>query len=328
MQTDARPCVFNTWQLRLGMLFAFPAFVLFPTLGRCDVEKQQPKKRDVVKFETSKPHQVEAVFVDGSKMKLDWLDDLIVFQTPYGNLSIPVADIKKIEFGFRLTKQDDERLQKAVKDLGSTDFRTRAAATNDLLKLGAKAYPTLVQLAKENNPEVAKRVAKALEKITKDIPEKDLNRSVDDVLYTGNSKITGRLITSRFLTKTFQFGLQKMEVAHLARITVPSKAQDAAVIVLPDPGNLRAFQQHIGKTLTFRVTGAPPKTAGAWGTTVYTLDSRLGVAAVHAGVLKPGQTGNVKLIVLGPQPAFQGSTQNGIVSSPYGAYPGYQILPR
>ncbi|MGF1582343.1 MAG: LCCL domain-containing protein, partial [Gemmataceae bacterium] len=90
----------------------------------------------------------------------------------------------------------------------------------------------------------------------------------------------------------------------------------------------RPNQHPIGQTLAFRVTGPPPKTAGAWGTTVYTLDSRLAVAAVHAGVLESGQTATVRVIVLGPQPAFQASNQNGITSSPYGAYPGYQILPR
>jgi hypothetical protein len=50
------------------------------------------------------------------------------------------------------------------------------------------------------------------------------------------------------------------------------------------------------------------------------------VAAVHAGVLKIGQTGNVKVTILGPMAGFIGSTQNGVTSSPYANYPGaYQI---
>jgi hypothetical protein len=61
---------------------------------------------------------------------------------------------------------------------------------------------------------------------------------------------------------------------------------------------------------------------GLWGTDVYTLDSNLALAAVHAGALKPGQAGTVKVKILGPQPAFQGSVRNGITSSPYGPYNG------
>jgi len=34
--------------------------------------------------------------------------------------------------------------------------------------------------------------------------------------------------------------------------------------------------------------------AALWGSDIYTLDSTLGMAAVHAGVVKAGQTGVVK----------------------------------
>ena len=81
----------------------------------------------------------------------------------------------------------------------------------------------------------------------------------------------------------------------------------------------------IGQTLTFRVTGHVGSTL--WGTDMYTLDSGLATAAVHAGVLKVGETGNVRVQILGPQGAFLGSTRHGLTSSDYGGYPGaYRIL--
>ena len=57
-----------------------------------------------------------------------------------------------------------------------------------------------------------------------------------------------------------------------------------------------------------------------WGTDIYTLDSTLGLAALHAGVLKQGQTGTVKVTILGPQPAFLGSVRNGVTTNDYGRY--------
>ena len=66
-----------------------------------------------------------------------------------------------------------------------------------------------------------------------------------------------------------------------------------------------------------------------WGTDIYTLDSSLSVAAVHMGVLKPGQTGYVRVTILGPTANFSGSTRNGLSSSNFQNYPGaYKVHAR
>ena len=61
------------------------------------------------------------------------------------------------------------------------------------------------------------------------------------------------------------------------------------------------------------------------GTDTYTVESPLAVAAVHAGVLKAGQTGVVKVKMMGPQAAFQGSTRNGVTTNGFGPYVGYTV---
>jgi hypothetical protein len=53
----------------------------------------------------------------------------------------------------------------------------------------------------------------------------------------------------------------------------------------------------------------------------YTADSSLAVAAVHAGALKEGQTGVVKVTIFPGQDNYQGMPRNGITSSSYGSYP-------
>ena len=58
----------------------------------------------------------------------------------------------------------------------------------------------------------------------------------------------------------------------------------------PDPGALTAYRGQNGRRLAFMVTG---RTNGSiWGSDTYTDNSNLGTAAVHAGLLKPGQTGH------------------------------------
>lgn len=91
-----------------------------------------------------------------------------------------------------------------------------------------------------------------------------------------------------------------------------------------DPGDLGAFEAQVGKTLRFKVTGAV--TGSVWGTDVYTTDSSLATAAVHAGVLRAGQTGVVRVKIVAPPPQFAGSSKNGVATSAWGAFTGaYQV---
>ncbi len=85
-----------------------------------------------------------------------------------------------------------------------------------------------------------------------------------------------------------------------------------------DPGTLTAFTGLAGRTLAFEVTGST--TGAVWGTDLYTADSRLAVAAVHAGVLAPGQTGIVEVTIYPGQQRYNGSNQNGVRSNNWGSY--------
>lgn len=92
-----------------------------------------------------------------------------------------------------------------------------------------------------------------------------------------------------------------------------------ALGILPDPGVLHLTEADIGKTMIFEVRGSTQ--GSVWGSEVYTADSHLGTAAVHAGVLKPGQKGLVRVRVLGGQQKYMGSTLRGVTTQPYGPWP-------
>ena len=57
-----------------------------------------------------------------------------------------------------------------------------------------------------------------------------------------------------------------------------------------------------------------------WGTDIYSGDSTLGAAAVHAGLLNPGQTDFLKVTVVPPPDRFPGTPRNGVTSTEYGRY--------
>jgi hypothetical protein len=87
--------------------------------------------------------------------------------------------------------------------------------------------------------------------------------------------------------------------------------------VAPDPGTLQGFP--IGRTFLFEVTGATDGGA-VWGTDVYTSDSNLSTAAVHAGVLRPGESGVVLVRTLPGRPSYAGSQRRGVSSSSWDAW--------
>ena len=85
-----------------------------------------------------------------------------------------------------------------------------------------------------------------------------------------------------------------------------------------NPGNLSGYQQKIDQTFYFDVTGRAHGTI--WGSEIYTCDSNLSKAAVHAGVLKVGQRGIVKVTILRSPNEHVGSIANGIASANWGPF--------
>lgn len=98
------------------------------------------------------------------------------------------------------------------------------------------------------------------------------------------------------------------------------------VQALADPGNLVAFRSRVGETFAIRVMGAAQ--GSVWGSDVYTDDSVLARAAVHAGLVAVGQTAVVQVTILPGQPSYAAATRNGVDSAAYGAWSGsYAFAP-
>lgn len=91
--------------------------------------------------------------------------------------------------------------------------------------------------------------------------------------------------------------------------------------VRPDPGNLTDFTAaDAGRVVLVEVVGNPD--GSVWGTDVYTSDSRLAAAAVHAGILREGERGLVRVtLVDGDGLFYQGSLRHGVTTFDYGPYP-------
>lgn len=90
-------------------------------------------------------------------------------------------------------------------------------------------------------------------------------------------------------------------------------------------GNLNAYRGQVGKELSIQTIGS--LNGRVWGDGIYTDDSEIAAAAVHAGLLKPGQQGIVRIVILPGQESYASATHNGVESSDYGSWGGsYQFV--
>lgn len=96
--------------------------------------------------------------------------------------------------------------------------------------------------------------------------------------------------------------------------------------VRTDPGVLTEFSvADAGRMALIEVVGRVD--GSVWGTDVYTADSRLAVAAVHAGIVREGERGLVRVVIVdGSEHTFAGTDRNGVLSYDYATYPvAYRI---
>lgn len=277
------------------------------------------------------PGAVEVQFTDKSTLKLVLADERIEIQTRHGKLQIPAVDVLRIEFAQRLPEAMVEAIDRLLGQLRDPDPDVQKAAGAELLAMRDQALLPLMKAAGSGDPSIAPQAAKLLGRLQAIVPKKDLEAIRDhDFIETAGEKIAGRITMPSLKVRTSQFGELALKLADARSLRHQSLSAPEVIreeiVALPDPGNLQVYNRQHGKVLAFTVTG---KIDGGhvWGTDVYTTDSQLSKAAVHAGVIRPGETGVVRVKILPSPDSFAGSTKNGVTTSNYGRFSGaYQIL--
>jgi hypothetical protein len=161
--------------------------LLLPWAGFCHEQQGDNNKND-------EPIRSELRFMDDSVVRVFLLPEQLEVVTRFGKLHVPVSEIQRIEFGVRCPIGLEPRIGQAIEDLGSEVYKTREAALRNLIEWGPYAYPRLYRVSKSNQPEVAKRVGMALEKIRAKHPARNLRLREDDVIVTSYFTMVGRRI--------------------------------------------------------------------------------------------------------------------------------------
>jgi len=179
----------------------------------------------------SRVGEVEVSFANGSLVRMVLAQDNIEIETQYGKLSVPVRDIRRIDFGLHLPEGADKKIELAIKQLASAEFKERDAAMRELIAHGAHAYPALMQAARKGEPEVVKRAQDAIVKIRSQVPAKELQLGHDDKVMTPKFTIVGRITTPSFKAQTEYFGEVQLSPASLRHVRVLIEPRETEVLV-------------------------------------------------------------------------------------------------
>jgi hypothetical protein len=296
--------------------FALPIGLVFASLHGMPaaVQPAQPKPAAV---------DVEVRCLDDSTMKLKLLDERLEVVTKYGKLEIPATDIRRIEFAARVPSEVTARVSLLISNLNHPDFEMREKATAELREFKERGYPLLVKAVKNSDPEISRRAEETVKYLQQRVPAAQLEAREMDVIHTDDCKITGKLSAASLRVQTSMFGEQALKLTDVRSLkSLNGNSTEEGVNAAAAPGNMMAYQNQYGKELAFTVS--PPANGQApsvWGTDIYTLDSNLAGAALHAGLVQPGQSHVVRVRIVTSPAQYTGSARNGITSSPYGTYP-------
>lgn len=98
----------------------------------------------------------------------------------------------------------------------------------------------------------------------------------------------------------------------------PAGAQVALGVGPLEPAG--AFRDAVGEPKTFVCPASDGSKASVYGTDIYLDSSPICAAAIHAGVLEPGVSGAVTLVMGKGADGVKGSERNGITSLSYGSW--------
>jgi hypothetical protein len=178
-----------------------------------------------------------------------------------------------------------------------------AIVVRDLIRALQAGNPVTIP---EDAPAAAKEVLKQHEQDVAEIPKKaeeSIKKQRDAVL------VELKKVQDAFCKEA------KLDEAVAVRDLIRN-LKAGVTNALPDPGYINNAATDIGKVFFYEVTGVK-EGQQIYGTDIYTTGSHLGMAAVHCGLLRPGQKGIVKVTILGPQDSYTASTRNGVTSIAY-----------
>jgi hypothetical protein len=177
-------------------------------------EEPKPAQSDTTKAEVAKPAEPTFLFLlkDGTKIVGTVRFSSVTVTTDFGVLKVPAKDIRRIGIGKKCDKELLTKIAGLIENLGSSDFKVREQATEDLIRLGPVAASELRNAAKSSDVEIKTRAEKILASF---VGREEEATPDDDVIETVKFTAVGTVEIQVFdlTTKYGAMSIRKQDVA-------------------------------------------------------------------------------------------------------------------
>lgn len=248
------------------------------------------------------PPEFRVRLPDDSTLKLTLLDPSITVHTKYGKLTIPAADVRRIDFGFHYPDGAEVKIEAAATDLGSPDFKAREEATVALQGYEELAIPALKKAARSADPEVVRRAETVLKKLREKLPAEKFDIRDYDLVETPEFTARGKVELNELKVRNAFFGEKSLPVAQIRDFRAVGRSAQAVI-------TLDAATVGRANEARWHDTGIDVLTSTA-----------LDITATGEIDLQPQQPGQM---VVGPTGVVIGGVDRGPGGGPAGAVGGF-----
>jgi hypothetical protein len=183
------------------------------------------------KKEAGRSQPAEVRLNDGSLVRMTILQESVDILTKYGKLTIPLRDIRRIEFGLHLPEGVEPQIHGAIKNMGSEAYKEREEAVKQLVSFGPLAYPSLQQASRGKDLEVVKRALAAMKRIDDKTPPEQLRLKQEDTVQTVEFTINGRIVSPSIKVHSETFGEFDLKLSQLRSLHQRGQTGDVEMIV-------------------------------------------------------------------------------------------------
>jgi hypothetical protein len=161
---------------------------------------------------------VQVRLMDGSIVHATLPSASLTVQTRYGKLSVPFAEIQRIEFGLHVPAEIEKSIATAINDLSAASFKEREEACKAILFHGPYAYPSVLRACKSADLETATRAQSCARKI--EAAHSRLVAKETDAIVTEHFQITGRILDAEMKAASVHLGDLTLRISDLTAMSV------------------------------------------------------------------------------------------------------------
>jgi hypothetical protein len=167
-----------------------------------------------------RPSLAEVRFADGSIVRMTLLQEYVEVQTKYGKLTIPIEEIRKVEFGLHVPPDVNQQITQSIKRLASDVYKERDSAGKELIQVGHFAFPSLQRASKSGDQEVSYRAVGLIKQISDRVAPDLLRIREEDVIHTTEFTVIGRITSQTLKANSPHFGDVSLKLSELRNMHV------------------------------------------------------------------------------------------------------------